>query len=171
MPKALDLTDQKFGRLKAIKKAPSRGGKTYWLCECECGNTKEIQTTHLTNHTIQSCGCLQEKKRNASKKVVDFRVRVKIALVEANNHRCACCGLKDDPAIYDFHHLNPKEKNFGIGSGSTTRSKQSYADEAKKCVMVCANCHRKIEKGLILQDNLQVIFDENKYFSTLESLI
>lgn len=29
MPKALDLTNKKFGYLTAIKKAPSRSGKTY----------------------------------------------------------------------------------------------------------------------------------------------
>jgi hypothetical protein len=32
MPKALDLTNQRFGKLVAIQKAPSRSGKTYWLC-------------------------------------------------------------------------------------------------------------------------------------------
>ena len=30
MPKALDLTDQRFGRLIALEKAPSRNKKTYW---------------------------------------------------------------------------------------------------------------------------------------------
>jgi hypothetical protein len=29
MPKALDLTGEKFGRLTAIEKLPSRNGKTY----------------------------------------------------------------------------------------------------------------------------------------------
>jgi hypothetical protein len=42
MAKPLDLTNQKFGKLTAISKAPSRSGKTYWLCKCECGNEKEI---------------------------------------------------------------------------------------------------------------------------------
>ena len=43
MPKALDITNKVFGNLKAISKAPSRSGKTYWLCECLlCGNKKEI---------------------------------------------------------------------------------------------------------------------------------
>jgi hypothetical protein len=42
MPKALDLTGQRFGKLVARRKAPSRSGKTYWLCECDCGNWKEI---------------------------------------------------------------------------------------------------------------------------------
>ena len=57
MPKALNLTGQKFGLLTAIEKAPSHGGHTYWLCQCECGNQKEIQTTHLTCGLIKSCGC------------------------------------------------------------------------------------------------------------------
>ena len=42
MPKALDLTKQKFGKLTAIKKEKSQGGKTYWLCECECGQQKIV---------------------------------------------------------------------------------------------------------------------------------
>mgnify|MGYP000157101084 CR=1 FL=1 len=32
MPKALDLTNQIFGKLTVIKKAPSRNKHTYWLC-------------------------------------------------------------------------------------------------------------------------------------------
>lgn len=61
MPKALDLTNQQFGKLIAIKKAPSRNGNTYWLCQCECGNQKEIQTGNLTAGLTRSCGCLTQK--------------------------------------------------------------------------------------------------------------
>ena len=58
MPKSLDITNQIFGNLKALKKAKSRSGKTYWLCECLlCGNQKEIQTSHLTSGATKSCGC------------------------------------------------------------------------------------------------------------------
>ena len=32
MPKALDITGQRFGKLVALKKAESRKGNTYWLC-------------------------------------------------------------------------------------------------------------------------------------------
>ena len=59
---ALDLTNQRFGRLVAISKAPSRKGKTYWLCQCDCGNQKEVQTGHLRDGKIQSCGCLKKEK-------------------------------------------------------------------------------------------------------------
>ena len=57
MPNAIDITGQRFGKLVAIKKAASRGGHTYWLCQCDCGNQKEIQTSHLTAGITQTCGC------------------------------------------------------------------------------------------------------------------
>ena len=61
MPKPLDLTNERFGKLVAIEKAPSRSGKTYWLCKCDCGTLKEIQTSHLTSKATQSCGCVTGK--------------------------------------------------------------------------------------------------------------
>lgn len=47
MPKALDITGQKFGKLTAIKRGPSKNNKTYWYCQCDCGNPelKLVQTT------------------------------------------------------------------------------------------------------------------------------
>lgn len=57
MPKIRDITGQKFGKLTALKKVASKSGHTYWLCQCECGNQKEIQTSHLTGGKIKSCGC------------------------------------------------------------------------------------------------------------------
>ena len=63
MPKAIDITGQKFGKLTVLEKAPSRSGKTYWKCQCDCGTIKDIQTCHLKNGAIQSCGSLQCKER------------------------------------------------------------------------------------------------------------
>lgn len=40
-------------REKLIKKV-GRG----WICKCDCGNTKWIETDHLTKNITQSCGCL-----------------------------------------------------------------------------------------------------------------
>lgn len=74
MPKALDITNQRFGKLVAIKKVASKSGKTYWLCKCDCGNEKEIQTSHLTSGATTSCGeCFGKKalqKANIEKKCI-----------------------------------------------------------------------------------------------------
>lgn len=64
MPKALNLTGQKFGKLTVISKSNSKNGKTYWLCKCECGTEKEVQTCHLRSGAIQSCGSTKCKNDN-----------------------------------------------------------------------------------------------------------
>lgn len=62
MPKALDLTNQKFSKLTALEKAPSRGDKyTRWVCQCECGKIVEVRTDYLRNGHTTSCGCEKEK--------------------------------------------------------------------------------------------------------------
>lgn len=57
MPVAKDLTGKRFGNLIALSKAKSRNHHTYWLCRCDCGQEKEIQTSHLTSGATISCGC------------------------------------------------------------------------------------------------------------------
>lgn len=62
MAKSLELIDKVFGKLTVIKKLPSRNGKTYWLCQCECGKISEVQGAHLTGGKIKSCGkCFSEQ--------------------------------------------------------------------------------------------------------------
>ena len=62
MPKALDLTNQKFSKLIAIEKAPKRNDKyTRWICKCECGNVVEVRTDYLRNGHTTSCGCEKNK--------------------------------------------------------------------------------------------------------------
>ena len=56
MPKALDLTNQRFGYLTALRRAPSKNARTYWDCVCDCGREKTIQTAHLTTGVTTTCG-------------------------------------------------------------------------------------------------------------------
>jgi hypothetical protein len=43
--------------------------------------------------------------------------------------------------------LDPAEKRFGLTSGNG-KSLARFREEARKCVLVCANCHGEIEAGL-----------------------
>lgn len=172
MPKALDLTGQRFGKLIAIQKLPSRNKKTYWLCQCDCGKQTEVQTCHLVDGSTTSCGCNINANRKKEQPTVAFRKRIKTALVTAFGQQCACCGLQDNPVMYDFHHIIPETKTFGIGNGTTTHSRQAYLDEAKKCVLLCANCHRRIENNLITINDLHIIpINEKLYWDTLDKLL
>lgn len=58
MPKYIDLTGQRFGRLVAIEKERTVGGRAFWKCKCDCGEEKTVSSNHLRMGTVQSCGCL-----------------------------------------------------------------------------------------------------------------
>lgn len=53
-----DLTGQTFDKLKVISFYKSIKGSKYWLCQCDCGNTKIVSTSSLRSKYVRSCGCL-----------------------------------------------------------------------------------------------------------------
>ncbi|MED3562284.1 HNH endonuclease [Bacillus xiapuensis] len=59
MGKLIDLINNKYGKLKVIKKDNSYNGKeTKWICLCECGNYHSVRGADLKNGKTKSCGCL-----------------------------------------------------------------------------------------------------------------
>lgn len=58
-----DLTGKRFGKLLVTGMSDRRSGrKTFWVCECDCGNTKTIRSDSLTSGRTESCGCIKEKQ-------------------------------------------------------------------------------------------------------------
>lgn len=49
-----------FGRLTIIGDVGMRSGGRYVLCQCSCGNAKEVKVVHL-GKGIESCGCLRSQ--------------------------------------------------------------------------------------------------------------
>lgn len=57
---------------------------------------------------------------------------------------CHRCG-ESDPVCLDFHHRDPKTKDFRVGDTKAMGwGKKRLLVEIQKCVVVCANCHRKL---------------------------
>ena len=71
--------------------------------------------------------------------------------------KCQCCGYDKCITALEFHHLNPKEKDFSFGT-NTNRNWYDTQKELQKCILVCANCHREIHQGLINKDQLKSSF-------------
>ena len=72
MPKKLDLTNQRFGRLIALEEGPKKGNRTTWNCKCDCGAYKNVLTTQLTGKKTQSCGCLQKERTRQANQSEDL---------------------------------------------------------------------------------------------------
>lgn len=55
-----------------------------------------------------------------------------------------CCNCEEnDVACLEFHHSDPETKENNVVR-MVSRSVKSVIKELKKCVVVCANCHRRI---------------------------
>lgn len=57
-----NLIGQKFGRLTVIGLSDRESRKTYWICQCDCGNVKEVRSDSLLIGAIRSCGCLKKEQ-------------------------------------------------------------------------------------------------------------
>jgi len=56
------LTGQTFGRLTVVEQLPSRNGKIYWVCKCNCGKDIEVLGDKLKQGHTKSCGCLKAER-------------------------------------------------------------------------------------------------------------
>ena len=61
MPKLIDLTGQRFGRLVVMERAGVKNKVASWLCKCDCGKMKIINGQSLRKGYTQSCGCLRKE--------------------------------------------------------------------------------------------------------------
>jgi hypothetical protein len=56
---------------------------------------------------------------------------------------CQSCG-ESDPCCLDFHHLDRKTKRASVARMvADNRGKRAILAEIERCVVLCANCHRK----------------------------
>jgi hypothetical protein len=61
----VNLIGQRYGRLSVIERAPMKGAckSPRWLCECDCGQSREVIQEHLRAGRTRSCGCLTREPR------------------------------------------------------------------------------------------------------------
>lgn len=60
---------------------------------------------------------------------------------------CVICGYNKCLSALEFHHVHDKEFQLDKRSLSN-RTLDSVLKEAKKCVLLCSNCHREYHHGI-----------------------
>jgi len=85
--RAIDISGQRFGNLKAIEKTDERdknNGSVIWRCECDCGNEKKVSIRQLKKESVRSCGCLSKSASiNNLKKAM--KINFEVNLVEGTS--------------------------------------------------------------------------------------
>ena len=79
----------------------------------------------------------KEKNRRHLKRIGEWLSEYKKGLA------CIRCS-ESHPATLQFHHRDPKEKEFSIGEYRRGKfSRERILKEIGKCDVICANCHSK----------------------------
>lgn len=81
-----------------------------------------------------------ERRKYLSWAVAERRRHLKRQAIAYKGGACVDCGYTKCAEALQFHHRNPQEKDFRIGSG-LTKSWARLKAELDKCDLVCANCH------------------------------
>jgi len=92
-----------------------------------------------------------QNPENYKKRAKDFnKLTAKFYQEELNRLKslvgCAYCE-EQEPIVLDFHHFDRSEGNHT--RVRVNMGHQGLQNELKKCIVLCANCHRKIHANLI----------------------
>lgn len=73
----MDISNERFGKLVAIKPifSNNRDKHTKWLCKCDCGNTVIVDLGNLRSGKSQSCGCVSsQNEENIIKMLIENNI-------------------------------------------------------------------------------------------------
>lgn len=101
-----------------------------WKSVEEFGPKGQKQTHHYCRPCLYA---YQQERGKARKKKV----------IEIMGGKCVRCGYCRNHAALEFHHLDPSKKEINIAGNGIKGSWKRLTQELKKCILLCANCHRE----------------------------
>jgi hypothetical protein len=99
----------------------------------------------LDYHRQKSKEHYQKYKQKYNERNQVQKQRTREIIAEAKQGGCSVCSEKQ-PACLDFHHISGKDKTVASMLGMND---DRVREEISKCVILCANCHRKHHAGLL----------------------
>ena len=93
---------------------------------------RQSQRDHYYRNKEQYLKRNRERKKKLKKQWLEFK----------GSLSCEMCG-EDHISTFDFHHIEKHPDNRAVNKlVSNCNFKEAY-QEIKKCMVLCANCHRK----------------------------
>jgi hypothetical protein len=123
-----------------------KDGKTYKKCP-SCKNVLELNNKNYYIRKSQK-GFHYYCKKCQDQKTHELQLRRKLEAVKYKGGACMVCGYSRYVGSLDFHHLDPKQKEFSI-SKYRTYNIENLKPELDKCILLCRNCHGELHGGFI----------------------
>lgn len=86
----------------------------------------------------------EKKRKHRKQKRRERNHNLKIELITLKGGKCVHCGVKHNgknSVMFDMHHIKDKEFNLNAFNFEKYKKEEIF-EEAKKCILLCANCHR-----------------------------
>jgi transposase len=87
-------------------------------------------------------------KQCRSAAVARRRRKMKEILVAEAGGACRICGYDSNMRALHFHHVDPSQKRIAINAKGVALALETLRVEARKCVLLCSNCHAEVEDGV-----------------------
>lgn len=150
--KVENLIGKKINRLTVLyidEEKTREKHKTYWICKCECGNTKSINHNQIISGHTKSCGCYWKEQtsgenshywkggvfdKNKHPRLTSEYNEWRKAVYKKDWYTCQCCGKSTDieKQAHHFYNFSDNENiRFDINNGIT----------------LCKHCHYSTVKG------------------------
>lgn len=154
--KTENIVGNRYGKLVVLYRGINRDRRATWVCQCDCGKTKEIRSAGLKSGQILSCGCVSvdnartmglyyrgplhpnyditktDLERQQGRLYHGYQQWRK-EVFKRDNYKCLICGSAKD---IKAHHMKPYSKFKGYrlitGNGIT----------------LCASCHDLLHKTI-----------------------
>ncbi|QEQ94929.1 hypothetical protein pEaSNUABM56_00140 [Erwinia phage pEa_SNUABM_56] len=117
------------------KNSKKKDGLQGWCRDC-CKTANNAKYATDINHRLR----IKENNQKEVQKCKDL-------LREFKSKGCSLCPEKEFVAL-DLHHLDGETKDANVSDLMRRGSKKLIA-EMEKCVVLCANCHRKVHAGIL----------------------
>lgn len=107
---------------------------------------RECKKHGLSEYIFEGAKKYPRCKQCRKEAVQRRRRKVKKILVEYKGGCCSRCGYNKCLGALHFHHIDAKEKDFGVGYKGNTFALERLKKEVDKCDLVCSNCHAEIHE-------------------------
>lgn len=132
-------------KLKTVRARSTKAGRSCTICGATLNGLKQkfcSRRCGTRGHSVRAQQTAR-KRGNARKQ----------RLVELHGGCCKNCGYRKNFTALCFHHVDPKDKEFGIDSSkcSDVPWEVLYA-ESLKCILLCQNCHHELHNPTFMRE-------------------
>ena len=172
---------QRFGRLIVLERVQAKHEKrTWWKCQCDCGNFKNIPDRSLTDGSTASCGCffLETKRKEsghngmmrlfrtyqygAEKRSLEFKLN-EAEFKDITSRNCEYCGIRplqtcktpnSTVGLYIYNGIDRVDSNKGY-----------FVDNCVSCCKICNSA----KMAMPVEEFIAWIFRAADYLSKKQS--